>query len=920
MAGSFHYGPAIIAASKEDVCMYHFDADKQQLNRDLPKQTYFLHLSGMHTAPAVATVFPKVYQYRYLSGLVAGNRLRDTGTRRVGYIAAYRYPEVVRGINAFTRGCREALPDCEVLVMWTGTWHDPYIERSAAEMLWIEYGVRCITQHSDTAEPQLVFANQGPEISDPRMGLLTEELKALQEELREVHGTGIGYNNPHLQDGGSLLTSVVIQWKNLINHFVQRLRNKDGWPLTPDNSTSIAYWAGAENHAGFLSMLSPLVSSQVRQLLEGKLAELERLEDYIFCGPLTRSDGTELPIISLSSNRTNFAHRVLGHDCTQEEVRAAECCLTEKHLTEEMTWLIKGVVEPESTSTLWGTLRGSQYFPPPNPLDCPVGFYVRADRDCVKCPADTTSLHNGSTWCEECPEHQRLVQGVCEVKSSVELAWWILLLCSVGIFMCGGFTVRYLWLVQRLEKVEDSEKMAKMEAGISKKSRAFIDHEIKNKFTAAHMMLDSEMCVLSEEKAKGSPVPAELLGALRLCREEMSEGIKLCYNQNLIHDVCRGTYELRVGPCNLREKLQEECRGVEISVDPELPQLVGIDWNVLRHIVSNAVNNALKHGSPVIRPRLSCNVLKKCSKLAPSGLLSIELWNAVPTTPTVCTDTTATPPSTLLYSLDAGNRIGNIITKHMTEALRGEYSFSYDAVAGAVFKVSLGFIEAASYPQQMHASPKAEQQGCDRGDLVVDTVKPEGDHQVLAHKGSTIVAVPESPRKADSGAPAPPAAATGGCTAPTASLQTMESAIDMELSPPQLPQGLVYAVIDDNALMRKALTHLVFAGLKGAKASIVRGGTKEEILSFQEAVLQMQPPVDICIIDQNLDDPDGVHSRISLGTDIVKQLTMQHFNGLMVIRSANDSKEDFDFYLASGAHMVELELMYSIQVRLSSWN
>lgn len=61
----------------------------------------FVHVSGYLTRDNMATVFGKIHEARYLSGLVAGKMIGDG---QICYLAAYRLPEVIAGINAFTLG------------------------------------------------------------------------------------------------------------------------------------------------------------------------------------------------------------------------------------------------------------------------------------------------------------------------------------------------------------------------------------------------------------------------------------------------------------------------------------------------------------------------------------------------------------------------------------------------------------------------------------------------------------------------------------------------------------------------------------------------------------------------------------------------------------------------------------------------
>ena len=94
-----------------------------------PHPTRFLHAGGFKTNDLMSTAFAKIYQMRYLTGLVAGDALRASkslpyATPRngtcVGYVAAFPVPEVQRGINAFALGCRARFPACTVKVKHAG--------------------------------------------------------------------------------------------------------------------------------------------------------------------------------------------------------------------------------------------------------------------------------------------------------------------------------------------------------------------------------------------------------------------------------------------------------------------------------------------------------------------------------------------------------------------------------------------------------------------------------------------------------------------------------------------------------------------------------------------------------------------------------------------------------------------------------
>jgi len=92
----------------------------------------FMHCSGFKNAENVGTYFAELYQMYYLNGLMAGAL---TQSNKVGYVGAFPIPEVVRHINAYALGVKDANPEARVHVRWIFSWYDPAKAREAAEAL-----------------------------------------------------------------------------------------------------------------------------------------------------------------------------------------------------------------------------------------------------------------------------------------------------------------------------------------------------------------------------------------------------------------------------------------------------------------------------------------------------------------------------------------------------------------------------------------------------------------------------------------------------------------------------------------------------------------------------------------------------------------------------------------------------------------
>ena len=104
--------------------------------------------------------FGRIYQARYLTGVAAGLKSLEMGNNSIGYVAAYNreYAETCSGINGFTLGVQAVNPDAVVHVNKISTWGDENLERQAAQALIDTYDCCVIGQHCDSAQPQLVAA------------------------------------------------------------------------------------------------------------------------------------------------------------------------------------------------------------------------------------------------------------------------------------------------------------------------------------------------------------------------------------------------------------------------------------------------------------------------------------------------------------------------------------------------------------------------------------------------------------------------------------------------------------------------------------------------------------------------------------------------------------------------------------------
>lgn len=127
-ATSFGFQDAMVAEAKKhpDVC--------------------FEQATGFKTDTNLAEYFGAAEDTDYLTGMAAG---AATKNGKLGFVAPFPIPEVIREINSFELGAQAMHPGATTQVVWTKTWFDPTKERQAAESL-ISAGVDVLGQGQDS--------------------------------------------------------------------------------------------------------------------------------------------------------------------------------------------------------------------------------------------------------------------------------------------------------------------------------------------------------------------------------------------------------------------------------------------------------------------------------------------------------------------------------------------------------------------------------------------------------------------------------------------------------------------------------------------------------------------------------------------------------------------------------------------------
>ena len=107
--------------------------------------------------------FGRIYQARYLAGIAAGLKALEMGNDKIGYVAAHTtdYAETASGINGFALGVQAVNPNAVVYVKNLNNWADEVNEKAYAEELISSFGCGVVSQHCDSAQPQIAAENAG---------------------------------------------------------------------------------------------------------------------------------------------------------------------------------------------------------------------------------------------------------------------------------------------------------------------------------------------------------------------------------------------------------------------------------------------------------------------------------------------------------------------------------------------------------------------------------------------------------------------------------------------------------------------------------------------------------------------------------------------------------------------------------------
>lgn len=215
---------------------------------------FFMHCSGYKSEANMGNYFGRMYQARYLSGMVAGAMASNN---QIGFVAAYPIPEVMRAINAFTLGARRMNPKAEVNVVWIYSWLDPGKEKEAAKAL-IDSGCTVLGMHADSG--------------------------ATPQACEEAGVYVVGYNSDMSKFAPTkCLTGAMWNWGIVYDTTVKAIAD-GSWNNEP-------IWWGLKEGLVSLAPYGDAVPQDVRDAVEAEKALIISGEKDVFTGPIKDQSG-----------------------------------------------------------------------------------------------------------------------------------------------------------------------------------------------------------------------------------------------------------------------------------------------------------------------------------------------------------------------------------------------------------------------------------------------------------------------------------------------------------------------------------------------------------------------------------------------------------------------------------------------------
>ncbi len=279
----------------------------------------FSHATGyMSNETNFNNYFGRIYQARYLAGIAAGLKSLETGNNNVGYVSAFgtEYAETCSGINGFTLGVQAANPNATVYVKELGAWADEVNESAFAKELIDSYKCGVISQHCDSAQPQIAAENAGV--------------------------FGCGYNSDMTADAPNAhLTAAVWHWNVYYHTAIQAAMDCNG-----DASQFVSKMGGPAYYGGLKENFVDVSPLNEKTVAPGTQDAIDQVRQMIVSGDWDVFTGTKLNITVADGKATveKVAADMLDNE-GNKILAAGDPSVEDSVITGSMNYFVAGVQE-----------------------------------------------------------------------------------------------------------------------------------------------------------------------------------------------------------------------------------------------------------------------------------------------------------------------------------------------------------------------------------------------------------------------------------------------------------------------------------------------------------------------------------------------------------------------------------------------
>ena len=280
----------------------------------------FSHATGyMSNETNFNNYFGRIYQARYLAGIAAGLKSLETGNNNIGYVSAYgtEYAETCSGINGFTLGAQSVNPNAKVYVKELGTWADEVNESAFAKELIQTYNCGVISQHCDSAQPQIAAQDAGV--------------------------FGCGYNSDMTADAPKAhLTAAIWNWNVYYHTAIQAAMDCAG-----DASQFVTKMGGGAYYGGLAQDFVDVSPLNQDTVAPGTDAAIEAVKAKIVSGEWDVFSGVKLHV-NVNTDGTvsvDQADEALMDNAGNEIVAAGGPSVEDSVITGSMNYFVAGVEE-----------------------------------------------------------------------------------------------------------------------------------------------------------------------------------------------------------------------------------------------------------------------------------------------------------------------------------------------------------------------------------------------------------------------------------------------------------------------------------------------------------------------------------------------------------------------------------------------